>query len=167
MNSVMTRLRSNAWPIGIVLVVLAFVSIDGALILTAFRDKTIAPEEGYYEKALDFDRGRAPVLRSTDAGWKAAVAVADAPLPGMPRRVDVVVRDGQGNPVTGLVGTLTAVRPADARLSNSGSLLEVPGEQGAYRLLLKVPARGLWEFQLDARKGADQYRLIIRQEVAL
>lgn len=167
MSRWLARMQRNAWPIGIAVVVMAFVAIDGALVLTAFRDTAVAAEEGYYDKALAYDRSRVAVLRSSEAGWKAAVAVADTPLPGMPRRVDVVIHDRLDQPVTGLVGTLTAVRPADARLSNSGALLEVPGEPGAYRLLLKVPVRGLWEFQLDARKGADDYRMIIRQDVAL
>jgi hypothetical protein len=163
----MPRIRRNAWPIGIVLVILAFVTLDAALIATAFRDSATAPEEQYYEKALQYDRLHASSLRSTEAGWSAGVSVAPVPLPAMPRRVDVVVRDKQGQPVTGLLGTLTAVRPADARLSNSAALLEVPEEQGTYRLLLKVPARGLWEFQLDARKAGEDYRMIIRQDVAL
>ena len=160
-------LQRNSWPIGILLVTLAFFTIDGALIITAFRDEASAPEAQYYEKALQYDKLRQSSLRSSEAGWKADITVASVPLPGMPRRVDLVLRDQQGQPVSGLHGTLTAIRPADARLSNSAQLLEVPGQQGTYRLLLKVPARGLWEFQLEARKGVDDYRMIIRQDVAL
>lgn len=167
MNRLVLRIRENAWPIGIALVVLAFVTLDGALIFTAFRDKSWAPEDNYYERAVQYDRLKASTLRTSEAGWTAEVSVAEVPLPGMPRRVDLVVRDRMGGPVSGLQGTLTAVRPADARLSNSGSLVAVPGEEGRYRLLLKVPARGLWEFQLDARKGSDAYRMVIRQDVAL
>jgi nitrogen fixation protein FixH len=160
-------IRRNAWPIGIALVILAFFTIDGALVFTAFRDKATAPEENYYDKAIHFDQLRASSIRSSEAGWKAQVLVAEAPLVGMPRRVDVTVHDRSGKPVVGLLGSLTAVRPADARLSSTGALVEVPGEQGTYRLLLKLPARGLWEFQLEARKGSDSYRMVIRQDVVL
>lgn len=167
MKQLALRIRNHAWPIGIGMVVLSFVTLDGALIFTAFRDKATAPEDNYYEKAVQYDRLKTSTIRMNEAGWTAEVAVADVPLQGMPRRVDLIVRDRIGGPVSGLQGTLTAVRPADARLSNSGAFVPVPGEEGRYRLLLKMPARGLWEFQLDARKGADAYRMVIRQDVAL
>lgn len=167
MKDLAIRVRQNAWPIGIVMVILAFFTIDGALVFTAFRDKATVAEDNYYEKGVHFDQLRASTVRSSEAGWKAELAIADAPLAGMPRRVDVVIRSRFGTPVPGLQGTLTAVRPADARLTTSGTLLEVPGEPGTYRLLLKLPARGLWEFQLDARQGSDSYRMVLRHDVAL
>jgi len=167
MKPVALRIRENAWPIGIALVVAAFFTIDGALIFTAFRDKATAAEDNYYDKAVQYDRLKASTIRSSEAGWTAELSVAESPLPGMPRRVDVVVHDRNGLPVSGLRGTLTAVRPADVRLTNSATIVPVPGEEGRYRLLLKVPARGLWEFQLDAEKAGDAYRMVIRQDVAL
>ena len=51
MKKLIHRIRENSWPIGIALVIAAFVTLDGALIFTAFSDKTIAPEENYYDKA--------------------------------------------------------------------------------------------------------------------
>lgn len=167
MKKLIHRIRENSWPIGIAMVIAAFVTLDGALVFTAFSDKTIAPEDNYYDKAVRYDELRSASLRTSEAGWKAEVGVAEVPLAGMPRRVDLTVRDRGGRPVTGLKGTMTAVRPADARLENRGDLIEVPGQEGVYRLLLKVPARGLWEFQIDARRGVDAYRMVVRQDVAI
>jgi hypothetical protein len=85
----------------------------------------------------------------------------------MPRRVDVEVNDADGKPVTGLEGKITAIRPSDARLKNEGTLVAVPGREGLYRLLLKVPVAGLWQFELEARRGTDDYLLIVRQDVKI
>jgi hypothetical protein len=43
----------------------------------------------------------------------------------------------------------------------------VPGREGLYRLLLKVPVAGLWQFELEARRGTDDYLLIVRQDVKI
>jgi len=156
------------WPIGLVGIILCFFIADGVLIATALRDyDAIKPQDGYYERAVNHDEIRERMHRAEIAGLKAEIEVAEAPIPTMPRRVDVLVRDGNGAPVPGLKGKLTAIRPADARLRNDGKLVAVPGRDGLYRLLLKVPVAGLWEFQLDAHRGSDDYLMIVRQDVEI
>lgn len=156
------------WPIGLVGVILCFFIADGMLIYMAHRDyDAVAPEAGYYERAVNHDEVRERIHRAELAGLKADIKVAEAPIPTMPRRVDVLVRDGEGEPVTGLEGRLTAIRPSDARLKNEGQLTAVPGQDGLYRLLLKVPVAGLWEFELDAKRGGDEYLMIVRQDVKI
>ena len=156
------------WPIGIVGIILCFFLADGVLIYSALSSHdSIAPQEGYYERAVNHDEHRQKLDRAKVAGLGATISVADAPIPSMPRRVDVRVKDAKGDPVSGLEGKLTAIRPSDARLRNDGNLIPVPGEAGLYRLLLKVPVPGLWEFQLDARRGTDDYLMIVRQDVEI
>ena len=143
-------------------------SLMGCVIYMAHRDyDAVAPEAGYYERAINHDEVRQRLQRAELAGLKAEIKVAEAPIPTMPRRIDVLVHDGQGEPVTGLEGRLTAIRPADARLKNGGQLIAVPGQEGLYRLLLKVPVAGLWEFELDAKRGGDAYLMIVRQDVRI
>lgn len=156
------------WPIGIVGIILCFFIADGFLIYNALRDMdAIAPEEGYYERALQHDELQKRVQRAKQAGLEAKVTVAEAPIPTMPRRVDVLVQDAKGAPVSGLEGKLTAIRPSDARLKNEGTLVAVPGQDGLYRLLLKVPVAGLWQFELEARRGTDDFLMIVRQDVQI
>ena len=156
------------WPIGIVGIMLCFFLADGLLIYNALRDyDAIRPEEGYYERALRHDEQQQRVERARQVGLEAKIVVAEAPIPNMPRRVDVEVNDADGKPVTGLEGKITAIRPSDARLKNEGTLVAVPGREGLYRLLLKVPVAGLWQFELEARRGTDDYLLIVRQDVKI
>ncbi len=160
-------LRRNAWPMGIFGILLGVFVADGILIAAALRDKGVGPEEDYYEKALRFDETRAEMIRAQDQGLRADISVAEAPLPDMPRRIDVKIQNAEGAPVEGLAGTLTAIRPSDVRLRNHGSLLSVPGEGGLYRLLLRLPVAGLWVFELEASKGPEKYRMIVRQNVKI
>lgn len=156
------------WPIGIVGIVLCFFIADGLLIYSALRDHdAIAPPEGYYERAVNHDQIAAKVQRAKQAGLEAQISVAEVPIPTMPRRVDIRVEDAKGQPVSGLEGKLTAIRPSDARLTNDANLIAVPGHAGLYRLLLKLPVPGLWEFELDAHRGADDYLMVVRQDVEI
>jgi len=160
-------IRERAWPIGIAAIIATFFVADGMLIATAFSDEGFAPEEDYYEKALHHDEVQAALRRAQSIGLRMTLTFAEAPLQNMPRRVDVRITDQSGRPVTGLTGTLTAVRPADARLRNQAELVSVPGEDGLYRLLLRLPAPGLWVFELDARQGSDVYRVVSREDVRI
>lgn len=156
------------WPLGIIGIILTFFLVDGVLVFTALRDyDAIAPEEGYYERAINHDELQQRIRRAQQAGLEAKITVAEAPIPSMPRRVDVLVQDGKGAPVNGLEGKLIAIRPSDTRLKNEGTLIAVPGQEGLYRLLLKVPVAGLWEFELEARRGSDDYLMIVRQDVKI
>ena len=96
-----------------------------------------------------------------------SLQIGEAPLASMPRRVDLRVADGSGQPVPGLSGTLTAIRPADMRLRSQSVLTSVPGQSGLYRLLLRVPVSGLWVFELDARKDGQDYRVVMREDVRI
>jgi hypothetical protein len=167
MSNLRDFLRANSWPLGIVGVVCCFFIADGTLIYAAVRDKATAPEENYYEKAVKFDEQKARVIEAERVGLSADIMVAEAPLAEMPRRVDLRIRNGSGQPVSGLSGTLTAIRPSDSRLKNAGSLTAVPDDDGLYRMLLKLPMAGLWEFELEANKGPEKYRVVVRKDVKL
>ena len=155
------------WPAGIVGIVVVFFVADGLLIATAFTARNVGPEEQYYERALQHDDVRAAVQRAELRGLRVAIRVGSAPLSEMPRPVDVTVTDRAGRPVSGLDGTLTAVRPSDVRLKNRATLVGVPNRPGQYRLLLRVPVSGLWVFEFDARQGGESYRVVLREDVRI
>ena len=164
-ESFLSRYR---WPIGIIGIIFSFLTVQGILIFNALRDyDKIAPDADYYERGVNYEQQHRNDLRAVEAGLKAEIAVSEAPIANMPRRVDVRVLDRAGHPVPGLSGKLKATRPSDARLTNEGQLIAVPGEDGLYRLLLAVPMSGLWEFELTARRGSDDYRVVVRQDVKI
>ena len=155
------------WPVGIVGIIAVFFVADGLLIATAFSARNVGPEEDYYERALHHDEVRTAVQRAQLRGLRMTVLVGSAPLRELPRPVDVTVTDRTGQPISGLDGTLTAVRPSDVRLKNRAALVSVPHRPGQYRLLLRVPVSGLWVFELDVRQGGEAYRLVQREDVRI
>lgn len=165
--SVRTFLRSNAWPLGLATVISLFVLANAVLVYAATRDKAIGPEQDYYEQALRHDQTVDMLRRAEQLGLRAAIEVSKSPIVDMPRRLDVRVTDAQGAPVPGLVGTMTAIRPSDVRLRNSATLVSVPEQPGLYRLLLRIPVSGLWEFQIDAKRGTEPLLMVIRQDVSI
>jgi nitrogen fixation protein FixH len=165
MSRLLSYVRRNAWPIGIVSVIAAFLAGDAIMVTMATRDPTFGVEENYYQRAVQYDQQRSADLRTTTAGWTVRIEIADVPFPDMPRRVDVRITDSAGRPVDGVAGRLTAIRPADVRLRNGGDLIAVPDQSGLYRLLLKVPVQGLWEFDLAAVKSGEPYHAVVRQDV--
>ena len=120
-----------------------------------------APTARARSRATTRRRGRGtPTRRSrTRAGsWAGRVRYelpSDVPhYPGMPRPVDVRVADRDGRPVSGLAGTLFAIRPSDTRLNQSGDLTELPQQPGSYRTLVILDEPGAWELRIDARQQA-------------
>jgi nitrogen fixation protein FixH len=124
-----------------------------ALVWVATRADSPRPIKGYYEAARAWDTDEAVAEASRGLGWTVRYDVpSDVPhYPGMPRPVDIRIADRDGKPVSGLAGTLFAVRPSDARLNQVGELTELPQEAGSYRTLVRLDQPGAWEFHVEAR----------------
>lgn len=132
------------------------VAAQGVLVYVATRPDAPRPIQGYYDRSLEWDGDAAVAAASRKLGWATRYEVpTDTPhAPGMPRPVDIVVSDRDGRPVTRLTGRLLALRPSDARLSQSGTLTEMPHLPGKYRTLIRLDEPGAWEFRLDASRDA-------------
>jgi nitrogen fixation protein FixH len=75
----------------------------------------------------------------------------------MPRAVDVSVADHEGRPVSGLVGTVVATRPADDVRAQRGVLTELPQQPGRYRTLVPLDGAGAWTVRLDASQQSMRF----------
>lgn len=152
----MRVLSEYRWPIFIGGHLTMSIVASGVLVYVATRPDAPRPIQGYYEAARAWDLDEAVQEESRQLGWTVHYDLpADVPhLPGMPRPVDVLVADRAGQPVSGLVGQLLAVRPADGRLNQRGDLVELPEFAGHYRTLVRVDEPGAWEFRLDTHQRA-------------
>lgn len=132
---------------------------NGVLVFVATRPDTPRPLPGYYEAAEAWDADQAVEEASRRLGWSVRYELpAGVPhTPGMPRPVDVTVVDRSGRGVGGLAGRLVAIRPADARLNQQGTLVALPEHPGAYRTLVRLDEPGAWEVRLDAAQGAQRF----------
>lgn len=144
------------WPFYLGGILAMSVVAQGILVYVATRDDAPRPIADYYQRALDWDANTAVLEASRQLGWTVQFDLpADMPhAPGMPRPVDVVVADRDGEPISGLTGHLQALQPAAGNRGQEVSLTEIPHRPGTYRSLLRLDDPGLWEFRLDARQEA-------------
>jgi nitrogen fixation protein FixH len=144
------------WPIYLGSLLAMTVVACGVLVWVATRPDTPRPIENYYEAARAWDADEAAEEASRQLGWTVRYGLPSGVphFPGMPRPVDVRVADRNGRPVSGLAGHLFAIRPSDARLNQTGELVELPQDAGSYRTLVRLDEPGTWELRIDARQQA-------------
>jgi hypothetical protein len=168
-----TVLSEYRWPIFIGGLLSMSIVASGVIVWVATRPDTPRPIKGYYKAARTWDADEAVEDASRQLGWTVRYELpSDAPhYPGMPRPVDVFVADRDGKPVSGLLGHLFAVRPSDARLNQSGELVQLPQTPGRYRPLVRIDMPGAWELRIDTKREALRFvhtvRLTVPAEPAL
>ena len=147
-------LSEYRWPIYLGGLLAMTVGASAVLVWVATRPDSPRPIKGYYEAARRWDADEAVADASRQLGWTVRYELpGDVPhYRGMPRPIDVRVADRDGKPVSGLAGTLFAVRPSDTRLNQSGDLTELPQRPGSYRTLVLLDEPGAWELRIDARQ---------------
>lgn len=139
------------WPIYLGGLLTMSLVACGVIVFVATRPDSPRPIKGYYEAARAWDADQAVEAASRQLGWRVEYEFPAAipHYPGMPRPVDVHVRDREGRAVAGLAGTLLAVRPSDTRLNQAGMLTELPQRDGTYRTLVLLDEPGEWELRID------------------
>jgi nitrogen fixation protein FixH len=154
--NILRLISEYRWPIYIGGLLSMSVVASGVIVWVATRPDTPRPMKGYYEAARAWDADEAVEQASRQLGWSVRYELpSDVPrFPGMPRPVDVRVADRDGKPVSGLSGSLFAIRPSDTRLNQSGELTALPQTPGTYRTLVRIDAPGAWELRIDVRQAA-------------
>ena len=165
--NLLKTLVAYRWPMYLGGLLLMSITAQGVLVFVATRDDAPRPVKGYYEKSLKWDADAALVAASRQLGWTVEYGIPAGPQysTDAPRPVDVRVEDGDGSGVPGLEGRLVAVRPADPALNQAGELTELPHAPGSYRTLVRLGARGVWEFNLDAHRDTLRFVYSGRVEV--
>lgn len=161
-------LSEYRWPIYLGSLLAMSVVSSGVIVWVATRPDTPRPIQGYYEAARTWDAGEAVEAASRQLGWSVRYELpSEVPYyPGMPRPVDVHVADRDGTPVSGLSGSLFAIRPSDTRLNQSGELMALPQTPGRYRTLIRMDAPGAWEVRIDVRQTALRFVHTARMTVS-
>ena len=142
------------WPLYLGGILMLSVCAQGVMVYFATRADAPRAEPDYYGRALRWDVDQAVREASVELGWRVTFEVPGGVqyLAGMARPIDVTVVDVGGAAVSGLVGEVVAVRPADTRLNAKAQLTELPHARGRYRGLIRLDASGLWELNLDVRQ---------------
>jgi nitrogen fixation protein FixH len=108
-----------------------------------------------YDKGLIYNQTLADADAQVKLGWKADVSY-------QAQRLRLILKDAQGQPLTGARAKAFFVNAAESRLDRSADLQ--PGEAGIYSAAAGLP-RGNWKIYVTAAKGADEYQVNISQEV--
>jgi nitrogen fixation protein FixH len=131
------------------------VIMHGIFLALAASDPSIAVEEDYYRKALDWDRHRAQQARNRALGWTITVEVDSTKLSPVERvnRTGLAARltDRAGRPVTGATVHLETFHHARSRHVLKATLGEA--EPGVYRTALAMRRSGNWEFRFRVERG--------------
>lgn len=160
-------LSEYRWPIGVGALLSMSIVSSAVIVYVATRPDSPRPIRDYYQTARAWDADEAVIEASQQLGWTVQYDLP-AGIPhvvGMPRPVDVRVVDREGKGVTGLTGQLFAIRPADTRRNQTGTLTELPQTAGAYRTLILLDEPGAWELRLDTKQAALRFVNAMRIDV--
>ena len=150
------------WPFAVAALLGGCVLANVVLIVRAVDDPSFSVEPDYYEKGVAWDAHQAQAARNKELGWSVAIDVG--PATRDTRRAPVVVQlNGRdGRPVEGASLSVEAFHNARASQVVRGALTE--DALHAYAGALPVLRPGLWEFRLEARRGAELFTAVVDQD---
>ena len=117
--------------------------------------------DDYYHKAATWDSTRTAQAASDALEWK--IEFPCEPADSTTRIVRLRVQTQQGEPMSGLQGTMNAFRPQHAPRVDQTALVEK--EPGVYEQPLAVQESGLWDFEIAATRDGTPFLKRIRLEV--
>ncbi len=142
--------RRSLWiPSIFVLGMLVVVAVNGVLIYTSVSSFSGLETEGAYEKGIKYNQALAAAAANAETGWRAEPHVlADQ---GGNRRLEIVITDQGGSPVTDLKVEAYFVRPTNAGMDEEMPLTDLGN--GRYGADFAPKALGNWELRLLASRG--------------
>jgi nitrogen fixation protein FixH len=147
--------RESRWiPWAFVGLFAAFLAADGALIYFAFGTWTGIETEGAYEKGLDYNRTLAAAGSQDALGWQVEMDIR--PVGDGQARVEVALRDGDGQAVKARLVRARLIRPTHAGFDTEAVLTDLGGGHYGGRIELKLP--GQWELRVLADHSGGTYQ---------
>ncbi|MCG3172614.1 MAG: hypothetical protein GMKNLPBB_00768 [Myxococcota bacterium] len=130
-----------------------------AMAVTANRDPSVAYEEDYYRKALNWDQHMAQEVRNRELGWTLSL---ENPGRASMKENELRVRllDGAGLPLHGAQITLEAFPVARSGQKIAVTFRESP--RGDYLASARLSRPGLWEYRFTVRRGEDIFTSVQR-----
>ena len=123
-------------------------------------DPSFALESDYYRKAVSWDARRELDRESAALGWQAQLAAT----PGAQgTRLRLQLKDAGASVLSGATVQLQAF--ANARAARQFEVALAETLPGTYEGELPSAADGIWEFRLQATRGAARFAKIVRLDV--
>jgi len=153
------------WVGLIVGLLLLQILMSAVAIFLATSDDSMAIEQNYGTKSLQWDQAMAAKRASESLGWSTAIDVPQSPDLYGHRRIRVVVKDRDGLAVDHADVRLTLFHHAHASRVQELAMAAVPNSPGAYVADVSMRRGGLWEFRIDAKRGSEQFLLSEQREI--
>lgn len=123
-------------------------TVDGIFIYLAATGKDGLVETNYYQKGLHYDDVIQIKKRQAELGWTFDVT---PPAKDGSSPLEIRLKDGQGQPLSGMRIAASVRRPAEAGFDQTLTLTEVA--PGTYRAEVKLPLDGLWDLKAQVLDG--------------
>jgi nitrogen fixation protein FixH len=153
--------RLWAWAPGVLLATLLGTQLT--VLHSVLDDPSFALEPDYYRKAVAWDARQQLERESQALGWHAELA-AEPALEARGLGLRVQLRDAQGGPLAGAFVHVQAFANARAARVFEAALVETA--PGTYSTEIPNSVLGLWEFRLEATRGAQRFAEVLRQSVS-
>jgi len=159
--SLLSSGRLWAWAPGVLLATLLGTQLT--VLHSVLDDPSFALEPDYYRKAVAWDARQQLQRESLALGWHTDLMAEPAPqLRGLALRVQL--HEAQGGPLAGAAVRVQAF--ANARAARVFEAVLVETAPGTYSAEIPSSVLGLWEFRLEATRGADRFSEVLRQSVS-
>ncbi len=145
-------MRARVWPVIVTGVLALTVGANIWIAVIASADPSFAIEEDYYARAVQHDLLRAQAARSERLGWELALSAEPGGDAGA--RLTAVLRDSTGAPVRDATVRVRVRRVARSQHAEP-ALLEPAGD--AYTAVVPMRAAGLWDVEVEARRGPARF----------
>ena len=151
------------WPLGIVAVLALSTAGQIWFAVVANRDKAVAVEVDYYNKAVHWNDELAQRQHSVMLGWHIVPALQLGRGNG-DGALSIELRDSAGVAITGAEVHVLAMNNARAARQLSATMAEVGG--GIYRAPLPARRAGEWELRFTVRRGVERFAVSERVNAA-
>ena len=145
--------RRSLIPLLFPAAMLPVLAANGALIYLALQTRPVLVAERPYEDGRSYNRELAAAQAQAALGWSAEIEAPDRA--GVAGPVAVRIRSRDGAPVAGLEVEMRVWRPvgnvADLHLHLAAA------EPGRYAAEFRLPLPGQWQFDVVARRSADEF----------
>lgn len=152
--------KGMGWPIGIVVILLATVASNVAVIVLTSDDPSFAVEPDYYRKAVAWDSTEARRDRSDALGWRASARVDT--LANGASEITIALTDASGAAVrsASVRGALLHV----ARANDVQQVVFAATDDGRYVARAEMERAGVWELRLTADRNSEHFLQTLRLE---
>lgn len=156
--------RRNPWFLAWMGLVVVFLSVNAAFIITAMITSPGLVAEDYYEQGRAYEQNALSRLASHNKlGWETRL---DVPQRIFTNTTDVyrfIALDARGVPLADAEVLLTAYRPSDANADFNTALQQFA--PGLYQTELKFALPGIWDLNIRVNRGDDSYQRSLRISV--